>query len=262
MEFRLKKILVVFLLGTFFISAAVPAQAAIPVIDSENIMQQLKTYTETLNVVTNTAQQITLQIKELTGLSDEVLNKYETELQESVASVAGSLKKSKFFTEAADWDQYWRSTYPRISSGDYAQTVLSEQDIKTTMQEMLSSKNQQDVTSYHQLMDELDTSTKRLQDLLEQNKYPEGNKQAAQLTNEIAIEKAHIESIYTALQAITSQNQTMKNQVDVLEKQNHQAVVDASVQAENQALSQMHQEVDGYGPAIDNPWVIYGKARW
>ena len=49
----------------FSISLTVSAEAAIPVIDDQNIAQQLKTYTETLNVVKNTAQQISLQLKEL-----------------------------------------------------------------------------------------------------------------------------------------------------------------------------------------------------
>lgn len=262
MEIRSKKVLVVALLGTLFVGGTVPVYASIPVIDADNIMQQIKTYTETLNVVTNTAQQIELQVKELTGLSDAVLSQYRTGLQTSINSVTGSLKGSKFFTESSDWDQYWRSSYPRISSGSSAQTALAEQDVKTTMQTMLSLQNQQDVTSYHQLTNELANSTARLQDLLVQNESPEGNKQAAQLANEIAAEKAHISSINTAIQAITSQNQAMKNQADVLEKQNHQTVVDASVQAETQALSQIHSEVDAFGPAVDNPWVTYGKAGW
>ena len=41
------------------------AYAAIPVIDDQNILQQLKTYEETVKVVTNTKEQISLQLKEL-----------------------------------------------------------------------------------------------------------------------------------------------------------------------------------------------------
>ena len=240
------------------------AHAAIPVIDTENILQQIKTYTETVNVVTNTAQQISLQLKELATLPESVLNKYEDGLKSSISSVKNSMKTSKFFTESADWDQYWHSTFPRIASGDYAQTALSEQDVRTNMQEMMSLKNQQDVTAYHQLTAELDESTKRLQDLLEQNKNPEGNKQAIQIANAIAIEKAHIDSINTALQAISSQNQVMQNQAAVTEKQNHQAVIDAAKKAEGEAIEKMHKDLgsNAYGPAIDDPWTTYGKVRW
>ena len=262
MKNHLKKIVAASLLGTFLLTQSSPAQASIPVIDSENIMQQIKTYTETLNVVSNTAQQIELQIKELTGLSDDTLNKYKTAVQSSIASVTSSLKKSNFFTESSDWDNYWRSTFPRISGGTYSQTILSEQDARTTMQEMLSLKNQRDVSSYHDLVTELDASKSRLQDLLELNQSPEGSKQAAQIANEIAVEKAHIESINAALQAITSQNQAMKNQADVLEKQNHQAVIDASIQAENEAISTMDKEVTKTTPVLDDPWSTYGKVRW
>ena len=45
--------------------AAPPAHAAIPVIDVDNITQQLKTYQETVKVVTNTKEQVELQWKEL-----------------------------------------------------------------------------------------------------------------------------------------------------------------------------------------------------
>ena len=39
------------------------AYAAIPVIDDQNILQQLKTYEETVKVVSNTKEQISLQLK-------------------------------------------------------------------------------------------------------------------------------------------------------------------------------------------------------
>lgn len=250
------------LVGTFLLVLPMTAQASIPVIDTENILQQIKTYTETLQVVTNTAQQITLQLKELEALPETVLDSYKDALNSSVASINTAMKQSGFFTETAAWNQYWQNTFPKIAVDAYAQTSLAEQNVKTTLQEVLSMRNRDDVTAYHQLMTELDVSKKRLSDLLEQNKAPTGSKQVQQLANEIAAEKAHIDSIHTTLQALTAQNQVMKNQAEVLEKQNHQAVVNAAIQAEDAALTKMKQEVTKTVPALDDPWQTYGNVRW
>ena len=250
------------MVGTFLLALPLTAQAAIPVIDPENILQQIKTYTETLQVVTNTAQQITLQLKELEALPEAVLDTYKDALNNSMASINTAMKQSGFFTEEVAWNQYWQNTFPKIAVDAYAQTSLAEQNVNTTLQEVLSMRNREDVTTYHQLMGELDASRSRLTDLLEQNKSPTGSKQVQQLANEIAAEKAHIESVHTALQALTAQNQVMKNQAEVLEKQNHQAVVNAAIQAEEAALTKMQQEVTKTVPALDDPWQTYGNVRW
>lgn len=244
------------------ICTTIPVQAAIPVIDTNNILQQIETVKETIKVTKNTAEQIKLQVKELAGLSQNILNNYRNSFNKSLQDVNSSLKTASFFTDSSDWSQYWRKTFPRISSGDSAETAAAAQESKVSTQEMLAMKNQQDVLSYHKLTEELDASNKRLQDLLNQNMSPEGSKQAAQIANQIAVEKAHIEGINLAMQAIYYQNQAMHNQAAVLEKQNHQAVVEASIKAEKDALEQMHHEVTKTAPLIDDPWTTYGNVRW
>lgn len=250
------------LVGTLLLALPMTAQASIPVIDTENILQQIKTYTETLQVVTNTAQQITLQLKELEALPEAILDTYKNDLNNSMTAINSTMKKSGFFTEETAWNEYWQNTFPKIAVDTYAATALSEQNVNATLQEVLSMKNRDDVTNYHQLMTELEISKARLLDLLEQNKTPQGSKQVQQLANEIASEKAHVDSIHTALQALAAQNQVMKNQAEVLEKQNHQAVVDAAMQAEDAALTKMKQEVTKTVPALDDPWQTYGRVRW
>lgn len=257
-----RKALIIGVMGTLLLAGPMTVQASIPVIDSENILQQIKTYTETLQVVTNTAQQITLQLKELAALPETVLDSYKDALDNSMTVVNGAMKKSGFFTENAEWNTYWQSTFPKIAVNKYPETFLAEQNVNTTVQEVLSMRNRDDIATYHQLMTELDESRKRLTNLLEQNKSPEGSKQAQQLANEIAAEKAHIDSVNTAMQALTAQNQVMKNQAELLEKQNHQAVVEASKQAEDESLAKMKQEVTKTVPAIDDPWQTYGNVRW
>ena len=55
-------------------------EAAIPVIDAANIEQQALTYAETIKTVMNTAQQISLQLKELQSLSCNTMNDFKSSL--------------------------------------------------------------------------------------------------------------------------------------------------------------------------------------
>ena len=86
------------LVGTFLLALPMTAQASIPVIDSENILQQIKTYTETLHVVENTAQQINLQLKELLALPENVLDAYKNDLKYEFA-VYLELDETNYSTE-------------------------------------------------------------------------------------------------------------------------------------------------------------------
>lgn len=246
----------------FSISLTVPAEAAIPVIDDQNIVQQLKTYTETLNVVKNTAEQISLQLKELMAMPENILNEYKQAFNDSIAAVKNTLSNSDLLVDKDEWDEYWKETYPRINSGDYKQTVWSERSINDTLQEIMSMRNEEDVNSYHELMAELEKSKVRLQDLLEQNKTAEGNKQAQQIANMIATEKANIDSINTAIQAITDKNQLMHQQAEVLKAQNRKAVMEAGARAEREEIEKMKNNVVQKSPIIDSPFEKYGNASW
>ena len=257
---KLKKKGVVVLLGLTLCTNS--ASAAIPVIDDQNILQQLKTYTETLNVVRNTAEQITLQMKELAALPQNILDSYKQAFDESVGNIKEVLASADFFSDPDEWDEYWRETYPRISGGTYEETVWSERSINDTLREIISMRNQEDVKNYHDLMLELQLSKERLQELLEQNKSAVGNKQVTQIANQIAAEEANIESISTAIQAITDKNKVMQQQTEVLKQQNRQTVIEAAKQAEDEALSRMEDSVIERVPIIDNPWKRYGGASW
>ena len=78
----------------------------------------------------------------------------------------------------------------------------------------------------------------------------------------IATEKANIDSINTAIQAITDKNQLMHQQVEVLKAQNRKAVINAAKQAEDETLSQMENEVIEKVSIIDDPFATYGNVRW
>lgn len=52
----------------------------------------------------------------------------------------------------------------------------------------------------------------------------------------IATEKANIDSINTAIQAITDKNQLMHQQAEVLKAQNRKAVMEAGARAEREEI--------------------------
>ena len=215
-----------------------------------------------MNVVKNTAQQISLQLKELMAMPENILNEYKQAFNDSITAVKNTLSNSDLLVDKDEWDEYWEEIYPRINSGDYKQTVWSERSINDTLQEIMSMRNEEDVNSYHELMAELEKSKVRLQDLLEQNKTVEGNKQAQQIANMIATEKANIDSINTAIQAITDKNQLMHQQAEVLKAQNRKAVMEAGARAEREEIERMKNNVVQKSPIIDSPFEKYGNASW
>lgn len=258
---RLCKLLVTGALGLLLMSP-LPAQAAIPVIDDNNILQQIKTYTQTVEVVKNTAEQIKNQLRELQALPEQIVETYHAAVANSMAKVSEILQESGFFLDDTHWQEVWADMYPSIETGDYKETTWTEHSINTRVQEAMSMINKKHVEDYHALMQELEKSKERLKELMELNQDPEGNKQVQQIANEIAAEKAHIESIQTAIQAITAKNETMKRQADVMERKNHEAVVKAAKEAEEQALSDMKATTTATVPKIDDPWQTYGRVRW
>lgn len=258
-KLKKKGVVVLFSISLIFSNNA---NAAIPVIDDQNIFQQIKTYTETVNVVKNTAEQIALQVKELTSLPQQILDRYKTAFDESVASVKQTLEASNFFKDPEKWDDFWNETYPRISGEDYKQTIWSERSVNDTLQEIMSMQNKQDVENYHNLIEELEKSKERLQDLLEQNKTAVGNKQVEQISNQIVAEKAHIESINTSIQAIMNKNQVMKQQSEVMKAINHRTVMEAGAKAERESVKRMKENVIQTSPINSNPFEKYGTNRW
>ena len=76
------------------IFAAITATAAIPVIDTQNILQQLKTYEQEAMTVINTAKQIELQYKELLNLPNQILNSYKSLLGNEIGELQSILKNT------------------------------------------------------------------------------------------------------------------------------------------------------------------------
>lgn len=258
----MKKIAAVLLIAGSIVAAPLPASAAIPVIDAENIAQQLKTYLESVKIVTNTAEQIKLQLQELMSLPTKLLEKYKNEVMASIEKVKDHAKPTGILSEEGMWQKVWDEKFPVINAGDLSQTSMTERNVEITMQALQSLQNQKDIAAYHSLMQDLQESQKRLEELLELNKSPEGAKQSAQIANEIAVEKAHIDSIKLSIQAISAQNQIMEAQRKLVKEQNERAVAKSMAEATSATLQQMHREVEAAGRTTtireSDPWAKYG----
>ena len=258
----MKKTATVLLIAVSIAAAPLPASAAIPVIDAENIAQQLKTYLESVKLVTNTAEQIRLQLQELTSLPTKLLEKYKNEVMASIEKVKDHAKPTGILSEEGMWQKVWNERFPVIAAGDLSQTAMSERNVEITMQALQSLQNQKDITAYHNLMKELQESQKRLQELLDLNKSPEG---AKQISNEIAVEKAHIDTIKTSIQAISVQNEVMESQRQIVKEQNEHAVAQAMANATEATIKQMHKEaaaIQGMPIGQDNPWAKVRQNSW
>ena len=246
----MKKTATVLLIAVSIAAAPLPASAAIPVIDAENIAQQLKT---------------SLQLQELTSLPTKLLEKYKNEVMASIEKVKDHAKPTGILSEEGMWQKVWNERFPVIAVGDLSQTAMSERNVEITMQALQSLQNQKDITAYHNLMKELQESQKRLQELLDLNKSPEGAKQAAQIANEIAVEKAHIDTIKTSIQAISVQNEVMESQRQIVKEQNEHAVAQAMANATEATIKQMHKEaaaIQGMPIGQDNPWAKVRQNSW
>lgn len=252
-----KNVVIIGMVAT--LTVPMTASASIPVIDDQNIMQQLKTYMESIKIVTNTAQQIALQLKELESLPQKVLQTYKDSLDNSIEKATGAAKKGGFLAGDAVWDEWWGKAFPVIKSGG---TTWDERGAEISMQEIQSMSNKQSVQAYHELIQELEESKKRLQQLLELNMTPEGQKQAAQISNQIAAEKAHIETVNTSIQALSAQNQAVKNQVDATNEKNQYIAAQAAAAANSNQIDQWTKELGtGLAPAVDDPWTKYGVTK-
>ena len=242
-EGTMKKIAAALLIAGSIAAAPRPASAAIPVIDTQNIQQQLKTYLESIKVVTNTAQQIALQLQELKSLPGKLLEKYKAEFLASIQKAKEHAQPTGILSEEGMWQKVWDEKFPVINADSgLSHTSMSERNVEVTMQALQSLQNKKDIAAYHNLMKDLQDAQKRLQELIDLNRSPEGAKQAAQIANEIALEQANIDSIKLTIQAISSQNQIMEAQRKIVKEQNERALGEAMAKATTQTIERMHRE--------------------
>lgn len=242
------------------------AYAAIPVIDDQNILQQLKTYEETVKVVTNTKEQISLQLKELEKLPSHILNGYKQTLENGREKIASILKEEGTLlradaAEQVDVTQYIQSHIPGIVGNDLPQTLQSARSARAVTLATLMNNNEQTLKSLQQLMKELDDVNDALEQAMEDSANATGAMQAQQAANQIAALQARAQQIRITIQGLQGQQQALKLQAEAQEKKNQLDMQEAQGKAEKEVIAEMQRNTIEYAP-VSNPWKTYGNLKF
>lgn len=250
--------------------AAPPAHAAIPVIDVDNITQQLKTYQETVKVVTNTKEQVELQWKELKKLPSQILNGYKTSLINGWNKIQDILTKNGtviYGTTGTISDKgvpdlatahtiyindYFSKNIPAIIGNDLPETLGSARTARLITLATLMRNNADTLAAIQKLMGELDGINEEIQQAEEDSANAEGAMQAQQAANHIAALQLRAQNIKIIIQGLQGQQQALKSQADAQQKKNELDMQEAQSKAEVAAIEEMqNNDSSGFSPTYD-----------
>lgn len=270
---KVSKVLCV--LGTTSFLMMPASFAAIPVIDADNILQQAKTYGETIKVVTNTAKTLELVILDHMGMSKEDKEAFQKKFDNGINKVTAILNgdtKSVFNKERFPWDEkegqisieeiqkMYKDQFPSVwdesEGGCFGQgktdtlqaTIAIWQAARQQSLGSLMTNNKSTLKQYAELMGQLNEAMKDLQDLQEASSNAQGIMQAQQIANDIQTTNARIDNIRTAILAIKGQNDVMQHQAEAQSKQNDMQLKQATDQANA-----------NYAASLNTPLVIHEK---
>lgn len=250
--------------------AALPAHAAIPVIDVDNITQQLKTYQETVKVVTNTKEQVELQWRELKKLPSQILNGYKTSLINGWNKIQDILTKNGtviYGTTGTISDKgvpdlatahtiyindYFNKNIPAIIGNDLPETLGSARTAQLITLATLMRNNADTLAAIQKLMGELDGINEEIQQAEEDSANAEGAMQAQQAANHIAALQLRAQNIKIIIQGLQGQQQALKSQADAQQKKNELDMQEAQGKAEVAAIEEMqNNDSSGFSPTYD-----------
>lgn len=278
---KVSKVLCV--LGTTSFLMMPASFAAIPVIDTDNILQQAKTYGETIKVVTNTAKTLELVILDHMGMSKEDKEAFQKKFDNGINKVTAILNgdtKSVFNKERFPWDEkegqisieeiqkMYKDQFPSVwdesEGGCFGQgktdtlqaTIAIWQAARQQSLGSLMTNNKSTLKQYAELMGQLNEAMKDLQDLQEASSNAQGIMQAQQIANDIQTTNARIDNIRTAILAIKGQNDVMQHQAENQSKQNDIQLQTATAQANSNYIKGLN-----VSPSVDhmlyNPWADF-----
>lgn len=250
--------------------AAPPAHAAIPVIDVDNITQQLKTYQETVKVVTNTKEQVELQWKELKKLPSQILNGYKTSLINGWNKIQDILTKNGtviYGTTGTISDKgvpdlatahtiyindYFNKNIPLIIGNDLPETLGSARTARLITLATLMRNNADTLSAIQKLMGELDSINEEIQQAEEDSANAEGAMQAQQAANHIAALQLRAQNIKIIIQGLQGQQQALKSQAEAQQKKNELDMQEAQGKAEVAAIEEIqNNDSSGFSPTYD-----------
>ena len=236
--------------------------AAYAVIDSKNIAQQLKTYTETAKVALNTAQQATLLAKEVASLPADTLNAYSNAFSNSINSVNSAIQRFAIYNLTQgisnNVDVYWTNQFPKFKDGNI---IISEDIFKqtnTTMSERRSESNKQTMQAYKDFLKELNDNQANLKKLLQESTKADGGLKAQQIANQISAIEANIRHIELNMDALKTKHQVEKDEAEITQKLNLEKLNEANSQAIENYISSL--DTKGTWKAVRDPWKEHGAS--
>ena len=260
-------------------ASTLPSHAQIPVIDTSNIMQQAKTLAETVKVVTNTAQQIQLQLQELKSWPEEQLNKLTSKFDSGVqkitdtinskTSILGDLNKGigkegwseKGGLSTNEIKDLLSKSFPEIgTTTNLAANQDALQASKRNGWSILSKSNIDTLQKYHQYTQMVADATKELGDLVKMSDKAIGAKQSAQIGNRISAVKGRIDGINSILSALTGQQAALKEAQELQEKKNEEIATKSRIEANINAINSESKSAAS-STLGEDPWVKLIKKR-
>lgn len=207
-------------------------EAAIPVIDSSNIAQQAATLAQTIKTVTNTAQQITLQLKELESLPSNTLNSFKSAIGNDFQKAASVLNSS---TGILDPNKSTSSAWTEAfgSAGNLTKdniTLASAASANSGYGKALDKANYDSMNIIKECSKGIEDTNARIKSLMELNASAEGQKQSAQIQNMLLAEQAKLLQYQNTMRAAEAASRVTYyqrlNQIDT----NTQALNDKSAE--------------------------------
>ena len=253
------KLKVIALTCVLALSLPVTSYAAIAVIDSQNIAQQLKTYVEAELIKRFNEAQLALMQRE----NEPLANDYGIpgEIINSSNNVTSILQRVSGIFGGGNIGTYWTQRFPRISipsdPTEWYRTVQDSEIAANNLMEKQSQDNQKTIEAIQSLMKELEEEQKRLQKL--QQIETIGNMQAQEVERIIAVSRGNIARIHAAIDALNTKHLVETNEMKINMEQDHIAAMKIAGEGEIKAIERMRQESSEKAPALVDPIGDYYK---
>lgn len=239
-------------------------EAAIAVIDTQNIMQTAKVYAEAAKVAAQQAQALVLQTKELVSLPSDLLNGYigdftgtANEITNSVNSVGNLYSKT---ISKDNVKNYLDKKFLKLKQGEITEKSYRQQ--VASSKETLATDTTNYLDAYRRLMVQLEKKNKALEELLRKNQSIEGNKQGQQIGNQIAAVQAQIQSIEIAMLNLRHQRQLELEQAKLRQSQNMITLGAAEAAVIDKTIAAYQKQETTICSSNNNPFKRNGKVTW
>lgn len=220
-----KKILAGIMTVTLLAGADI-TQAAIPVIDSQNILK-------TVAIVENTISQIKNQLLELEPLDDSILNNGRSNVNTQISEMQGVQGRAQgLLNQTRSVEQAWQNTFGSID------TLFSSPATVTPTAQIANTRNTANVLdqtyqdAYRTAVQagNLDKDWQNLQTLMDANQNAAGNKQSLQVQNSLIAQQNLLllkqSQMLSAISSVLAASSAAQNQVDAQTTAGNQQIIE------------------------------------